>query len=54
MTVIVLYTFMLGRAPTTGELDTAVATLDGGGTVAALAQQIIDSQPYITRIAGLS
>jgi hypothetical protein len=54
VTVIVLYTFMLGRAPTTGELDTAVATLDGGGTVAALAQQIIDSQPYITRIAGLS
>lgn len=54
VTVIVLYTFMLGRAPTPTELDAAVVALKADGTVAALAQQIIDSEAYATRIAGLA
>lgn len=53
VTAIVLYSFLLGRAPTATEVDTAVAALEADGTVAELADQILDSAAYATRIGSL-
>ena len=47
----VLYTLLLGRAPTPAEYTADVALLDGGTTVAALADRIITSTEYTDRSA---
>ena len=47
--VAVLYTLLLGRAPTLAEYTADVALLDGGTTVAALADRIITSPEYPAR-----
>ncbi|MCU1370617.1 MAG: Alkaline phosphatase [Ilumatobacteraceae bacterium] len=51
--VSVIFILMLGRAPTTSEFAELVANLDDASTTpAAIAQAIIDSSAYATRIGG--
>ncbi|MCU1454220.1 MAG: cell wall-binding protein [Acidimicrobiales bacterium] len=50
--VVVLYIFMLGRAPTAAELSTTVHDLTNGETITQLAQHILDSDEYATRLGG--
>jgi hypothetical protein len=53
VTVSVIYILLAGRAPTTTEFADLVARLDAGTTTpAAIAQEIINSPAYATRIGG--
>jgi alpha-tubulin suppressor-like RCC1 family protein len=52
VTVSVLTVFMLGRAPTKTEFDTAVGALEGGQTTADYATSIFNSTAYANRIAA--
>lgn len=51
VTASVLPILLLGRAPTVGEFQAAVARLDAGATVDAEARTIVSSDPYIWRAA---
>lgn len=51
--VAVLYAAMLGRAPSTSELASGIASLEAGGTVADLATDLSQSPSYAVRIAAL-
>ena len=51
--VSVIYILLAGRAPTTTEFDDLVAALDASATTpTAIAQAIIDSPAYATKING--
>ena len=50
--VSVLNIFMLGRAPSKADFDTAVAALEDGQTVASYAGDLIASSAYANRIAA--
>ena len=52
VTTSVLHVLLLGRRPTTGELATTVARLDGGTPVATIAGEILQSEEYAEHIAG--
>ena len=50
--VINLWITMLGRAPSTAQLDGALATLTGGQPLTAIVDQILRSSAYATRVGG--
>ena len=51
--LVVIFILLAGRAPTTAEFDDLVARLDAETTTpTAIAQAIIDSPAYATKITG--